>query len=354
MRELIPELDQWLAAGEQVAVATVVQTMGSSPRQVGAMMAVTASGRMAGSVSGGCVEGAVVEQAQTVLASGQARLLTFGVSDETAWEVGLACGGTIEVLVAPLDTTSVYPLVRAALLEERAIAVATVIAGDGYVGAQLVVEAGGRSHGTLGRVGLDQTVSTTTTDLLAHGTSRIIEAEQGAIHIFVASFNPPAKLFLVGGVHIAVGLATMAQLIGMRTIVIDARPAFASPERFAHVDELIVAWPDEALTGRLDARSAVAVLTHDPKLDDPALRVALQSPARYIGALGSTKTHARRLERLRAEGFDDAALSRIKGPIGLAIGAKTPAEIAVSILAEIISLGNKASDDVTQRQGFRS
>ncbi|NCC35561.1 MAG: xanthine dehydrogenase, partial [Chloroflexia bacterium] len=155
-------------------------------------------------------------------------------------------------------------------------------------------------------------------------------------------FNPPAKLFLVGGVHIAVGLAAMARLIGMRTIVIDARAAFANPERFAHVDELIVAWPDEALTGRLDARSSVAVLTHDPKLDDPALRVALQSPARYIGALGSSKTHARRLERLRAEGFDEASLSRIKGPIGLPIGAKTPEEIAVSILAELIGVENKS------------
>ncbi|WP_135477377.1 XdhC family protein [Candidatus Chloroploca mongolica] len=342
MRELIPTLDQWLADGEQVALATVVQTMGSSPRQVGATMAVTASGRMAGSVSGGCVEGAVVEQCHAVLASGQARLLTFGVSDETAWEVGLACGGTIEVFVAPLDTTSVYPLVRAALLEEEAIAVATVIAGNEHVGAHLVVEAGGESHGALGQARLDQVVITAATDLLAHGTSRVIEAAQGATRVFVASFNPPAKLFLVGGVHIAVGLAAMAHLIGMRTIVVDARAAFASPERFAHVDELIVAWPDEALTGRLDARSYVAVLTHDPKLDDPALRVALQSPARYIGALGSTKTHARRLERLRAEGFDEASLSRIKGPIGLSIGAKTPEEIAVSILAELIGVGNKS------------
>jgi xanthine dehydrogenase accessory factor len=147
---------------------------------------------------------------------------------------------------------------------------------------------------------------------------------------------PPPGLFMVGGVHIAVALAALAKVVGFRTVVVDARSAFATEERFAHVDELVVAWPDEALEGRLDGRSCVAVLTHDPKLDDPALRVALRSPARYIGALGSPATHARRLERLRAEGFAEAELTRIHGPIGLPIGAKTPEEIAVSVLAQIV------------------
>ncbi|NTU78805.1 MAG: XdhC/CoxF family protein, partial [Chloroflexales bacterium] len=172
--------------------------------------------------------------------------------------------------------------------------------------------------------------------LLALGASQVLEYADLGMAVFVESFVPPPVLFMVGGVHIAVALAAMARVVGFRTVVVDARAAFASEERFAHVDELVVAWPDEALEGRLDARSCVAVLTHDPKLDDPALRVALRSPARYIGALGSPKTHARRLERLGAEGFDAATLARISGPIGLSIGAKTAEEIAVSILAQIV------------------
>jgi len=284
---------------------------------------------MAGSVSGGCIEGEVFAACQEALATGEARLLRFGVADETAWEAGLACGGTIEVLIEPL---------REPIRAERPVATATVIRGPWRLGARLLVEADGSVVGSLGDVALDQAAGRVARGLLAQGASREVELAGGDVAVFIESFVPPPSLYMVGGVHIAVALARLAKVLDVRTIVVDARAAFASPERFAHVDELVLAWPDEALEGRLDARSWVAVLTHDPKLDDPALRVALRSPARYIGALGSRTTHARRLERLRAEGFSEADLARIHGPIGLPIGAKTPEEIAVSILAQMIQV----------------
>lgn len=232
--------------------------------------------------------------------------------------------------------TSIYEHLRSAIRAERPLATATLIAGPGQVGAKLILWLDGASEGGLGDAGLDQRARGDAMALMVRGETKVVEYPDLGASVFVESFVPPPILFMVGGVHIAVALAAMARVVGFRTVVIDARAAFATEERFAHVDELVVAWPDEALEGRLDARSVVAVLTHDPKLDDPALRVALRSPARYIGALGSPTTHAKRLERLRAEGFDEATLARISGPIGLAIGAKTPEEIAVSILAQII------------------
>lgn len=232
--------------------------------------------------------------------------------------------------------TSIYEHLRSAIRAERPLATATLIAGPGQVGAKLILWLDGTSEGGLGDAGLDQRARGDAMALMVRGETKVVEYPDLGASVFVESFVPPPILFMVGGVHIAVALAAMARVVGFRTVVIDARAAFATEERFAHVDELVVAWPDEALEGRLDARSVVAVLTHDPKLDDPALRVALRSPARYIGALGSPTTHAKRLERLRAEGFDEATLARISGPIGLAISAKTPEEIAVSILAQII------------------
>ncbi len=235
-----------------------------------------------------------------------------------------------------------YTTLRDAIRDGRAVATATLIAGAGAPGAKLLLWPDGSSEGGLGEPGLDARVRAAAAPLLARGETRVIEDPASGAAVFVESFVPPPTLFMVGGVHIAVALAALAKVVGFRTVVIDARSAFASEERFAHVDELVVAWPDEALEGRLDARSCVAVLTHDPKLDDPALRVALSSPARYIGALGSPTTHAKRLERLTAEGFDEAALARISGPIGLPIGAKTAEEIAVSILAQIVKVQRAA------------
>jgi xanthine dehydrogenase accessory factor len=234
--------------------------------------------------------------------------------------------------------SELYPLLRAALRAGQPVATVTLISATADIGAKLLLWPDGRSVGSLGDAALDQWACAATLPLLARGERRLIAGPGPELELFVESFVPPPTLFMVGGVHIAVALSALARTLGFHSVVIDARSAFASGERFTSADELIVAWPDEALTGRLDARSCVAVLTHDPKLDDPALRVALRSPARYIGALGSRSTHARRLERLRAEGFDDLALARIHGPIGLSIGAKTPEEIALSILAHIVQV----------------
>jgi len=329
MREYLETISKWLARGERVAVATVVRTMGSSPQQVGAKMFVSSGGSMVGSVSGGCIEGAVFGACQEAMQTGQARLLHFGVADELAWSVGLACGGTIDVFVEPLGE-----LIHA----ERPLATATVTRGPSAIGARLVIEADGSCRGSLGDAALDAAVREIAGELLAHGLSREVELSGRGVSVFIESFGPPPRLVMVGGVHIAVALTQMARVLGFHTVVVDMRQSFVNQERLRLADELILAWPDEALEGRLDRRSYVVVLTHDPKIDDPALRVALRSPASYIGALGSATTHARRLERLRAEGFSDADLARIHGPIGLPIGARTPEEIAVSILAEIIQV----------------
>ncbi|WP_298820981.1 XdhC family protein [Chloroflexus sp.] len=241
--------------------------------------------------------------------------------------------------------TTFYELMRDAVRQGRPLAIVTVLAG-GPVGAKLALMQDGQTFGDLGDAGLTAQAVQAALPLLSQGETRTVNLTPD-VTVFVESFVPPPTLFMVGGVHISIALAAMAKVVGFHTVVIDAREAFATGERFAHVDELIIAWPDEALAGRLDARSSVAVLTHDPKLDDPALRVALRSPARYIGALGSSKTHARRLERLAAEGFTPAELARIHGPIGLPIGAKTPEEIALSILAEVVKvarLGSRAEE----------
>jgi xanthine dehydrogenase accessory factor len=229
-----------------------------------------------------------------------------------------------------------YTDLREAIRAGRPIATATVIRSEGGVGAKLLVRPDSSSAGSLGNPALEARVAADAAGLLANGRSQTVEYADLGIAVFIECFVPPPTLFMVGGVHIAVALGALAKVLGFHTVVVDARSAFASPERFAHADELVLEWPDEALEGRLDAGSCVAVLTHDPKLDDPALRVALASPARYIGALGSPSTHAKRLQRLRDEGFSDEQLARIHGPIGLPIGAKTAEEIALSILAEVV------------------
>ncbi|MEI7645244.1 MAG: XdhC/CoxI family protein [Chloroflexales bacterium] len=234
-----------------------------------------------------------------------------------------------------------YAIIRAAIRAGMPIATATLIRTGGPPGAKLLVFPDGRSEGALGDPDLVRRVVADARDLLAQGATRVVEYADLGVAVFVESFVPPPTLFMVGGVHISIALGTLAKVVGFRTVVVDARSTFATAARFPHADELVLAWPDEALQGRLDARSCVAVLTHDPKLDDPALRVALASPARYIGALGSPRTHAKRLERLRGAGFSATQLARIHAPIGLPIGAKTPQEIALSILAEVVSVQRK-------------
>lgn len=333
MKEVIDDINRWQAENQPVALATVVQTWGSAPRKVGAKMALTPDGAISGSVSGGCVEGAVVEEGTAVLTTNHPKLLHFGVADETAWDVGLACGGTIEVFVEPLDT-AVTHFIHNLIQNDAAGAVITVIRGPGeLLGRKLAVSRAGERLATLGDATLD---------------AQAIAAEAKAVHpqrvqltpeieVFIDTVRPAPTLIMVGGVHIAIALTSYAKTLGYRTLVIDPRRAFGSDERFPHVDQLIQAWPDKAFAEvKVTPETAVALLTHDPKIDDPALKIILKANPFYIGALGSTKTHAKRIERLRGYGFGDEEIGKIHGPIGLNIGAQTPEEIALSIMAEIV------------------
>lgn len=311
--DTIPETAlAWHRAGRGAALATVVQTWGSAPRQAGSQLVVAGDGAMMGSVSGGCVEGAVIVAAQDALADGRPRDLTFGVSDDEAFAVGLACGGTIRVLVEPVG----------AGLPEGVL--------DGIVSARAARRP----------VGYGVNLTTWDRRLLAptdapdrFRADRSGQDESGEV---ITIFNPPLRLVVVGAVHIAQALLPMARLAGFDPVLIDPRGAFGSAARFPG-ERVLDDWPDEAMAALApDARTAVVTLTHDPKLDDPAIRAALGSPCFYLGCLGSTRTHAKRLDRLRAGGVSDADIARLRAPVGLDIGAKTPAEIAVSVLAQIV------------------
>jgi xanthine dehydrogenase accessory factor len=341
MKDILDDLNRWMEAGQPVAIATVIQTWGSAPRGVGSKMGVSAGGEICGSVSGGCVEGAVVEAGLEVLASGVPQLLHFGVADETAWEVGLACGGTIEVFVNRLDPDWYLPLSQA-IRQEKTAAAATIIRGDyDQPGCTLLLFEDGSIHGTLGN-GLDRAAVDIARQAFASGKptrSTVFAGQAGKeIELFVDVMLPSPVLVIVGGVHISIALADLARILGFRTIIVDPRRSFGSQARFPHVDRLIQAWPDQALAEiGIHRSTAVAALTHDPKLDDPALLAALPSPAFYVGALGSQKTQARRRQRLLEAGLSEAQLDRLHGPIGLDIQAQTPEEIALAIMAEIVA-----------------
>ena len=342
MRDILDEVERWRESGERIAIATVIQTWGSAPRPAGSAMAVTASGKMTGSVSGGCVEGAVVESALHCISTGRPQRLRFGVSDETAWSVGLACGGTIEVFVEPLRDED-FDAARAAIHGGGASAVVTVVAGsEGVLGRRLLVSDDGAVAGSLGE-GLDDAIVAQAREAIAAGAPRRLEpsAERPA-EIFIDVLLPPPRLIVVGGVHIAIPLVAIAKTLGYRAVVVDPREAFGSAERFPGVDRIVSAWPDRALEEiGIDASTAVAVLTHDPKLDDPALAAALRSPAFYVGALGSRRTQEKRRQRLLEAGLDEQTLARLHAPIGLPIGGRSPGEIALSILAQIVAARNR-------------
>lgn len=344
MREVIEDIDRWRERGDPVALATVIETWGSAPRGVGAKMALTADGRISGSVSGGCVEGAVVEAGIETLQTDEPQLLSFGVADETAWEVGLACGGQIRVFVETVGDPS-YPTARRWLQEEGSGAIVTVVDGSrDLLGRKLLLGDAGVAEGTLSPT-LDEAAVEAARRLMQAGESEriTVETESGPVGLFVDTISPPPTLIMVGGVHIAVALTAMAKAADFRTVVVDPRRAFGSDERFAHADRLLQAWPDEAFEQlRLTSSTAVAMLTHDPKIDDPALKRVLPSPAYYVGALGSTKTHEKRRARLLESGVREELVNRIHSPIGLDIAAGTPEEIAVAILAEVVAARHDA------------
>jgi xanthine dehydrogenase accessory factor len=343
MRDILPDLNNWRAENQPIALATVIQTWGSSPRRAGAKMALTPDGKITGSVSGGCVEGAVFEAGVDVLNSNRPQLLHFGVADETAWEVGLACGGSIDIFVKPLDA-KFFDALRAVLVAEQPAAVVSVVRGpDELLGCEMLVREAGSVTGSL-RVNLDKQAIDLAKDSLTQGESRRVMLNED-VEVFVEVVLPPPTLIAVGGVHITIALMALAKTLGFRTMVVDPRTAFGNEARFPNVDRLIQLWPEEAFQQIPMTRStAVAMLTHDPKLDDPALKIALPSPAFYVGALGSKTTQAKRRQRLLEEGLTEAQLNRLHGPIGLEIGAGTPEEIAMSIMAEVVAAYNKASN----------
>ena len=346
MRDILPDLDKWRADDNKpIALATVIQTWGSSPRRAGAKMALTPEGKITGSVSGGCVEGAVFDTGVEVLKSNRPQLLHFGVADETAWEVGLACGGSIDIFVKPLDTEFFKPL-RSALVEEQVAAVATVVRGpDEVLGREILVRDDGSVTGAI-RDELNQQVLNLAKETLDQGESRRVMLNED-IELFIEVILPPPTLIAVGGVHITIALMALAKTLGYRTVVVDPRSAFGNEERFPNVDQLIQQWPEEAFQQiPLTRSTAVAMLTHDPKLDDPALKIALPSAAFYVGALGSKTTQAKRRQRLLDQGLTETQLNRLHGPIGLQNGAGTPEEIAMSIMAEIVAARNHVKQTV--------
>jgi len=234
---------------------------------------------------------------------------------------------------------TIYEMLAAAIAADQPVVVATVVGGQASAGAKLLAQPNGATVGSLGFGLPEQDIIADMLAMLAHAESgmRSYATPAGDVQVFIETYPPPPTMFIVGAVHIAIPLVTFAKTLGFRVIVVDARGAFATPERFAHADELIIAWPDEALEGKLNSNSFVVLLTHDPKLDDPALKIALPSPARYVGALGSPTTHAKRLARLREDGMPEQQLARLHAPIGLKLGANTPEEIAVSIIAEVVA-----------------
>ena len=339
MREVAADIDRWLANDESVALATVLQTWGSSPRQVGAKLALTAHGEVSGSVSGGCVEGAVIETGFSVLKTGKPQLLHFGVANDTAWEVGLACGGSIDVFVQRLDRT-IYEAIRSALSDDRSSVIVTVTRGPiDLLGRSILVHEAGDVIGTLGAE-VDRVAIEAAAEVLCAGQSQR-KALSDSIELFFDVIAPAPEVIAVGGVHIAIALTQLAKVMGYRTTVIDPRGVFGTDARFPHIDRLIQAWPDEGLAQiKLSCLSAVAVLTHDPRLDDPALKIVLPSVAFYVGALGSPATQAQRRERLQAAGMRATDLDRLHSPIGLEIGSKSPEEIALAIMAQIVACRN--------------
>ena len=340
MRDILSDLDQWGASGNKsIALATVIQTWGSSPRRAGAKMAITPDGKITGSVSGGCVEGAVFDSGVEVLKTNRPQLLHFGVADETAWEVGLACGGSIDIFVQPLDP-DMFKRLRSVILEERPAAEIRVVRGpDELLGKELLLRDDGSVTGTINDE-INPRALDVAKESLGTGKSRRAMLNED-VEIFAEVILPPPTLIAVGGVHITIALMALAKTIEYRTVVIDPRSAFGNEARFPNIDQLIALWPQEAFQEIPITRStAIAMLTHDPKLDDPALKIALASDAFYVGALGSRTTQAKRRQRLLDEGLSEAQLDRLHGPIGLELGAGTPAEIAMSIMAEIVAVRN--------------
>jgi xanthine dehydrogenase accessory factor len=330
VKEVLSDIERWRARGERFAVATVIATRRSAPRPVGAKYAVSESGEMAGSVSGGCVEGDVYDHACQVLGGSRPQFLSYGIADELAFSVGLPCGGEIDVFVESAPDALVERLLRIIETEERAI-LFTVVDGE-PLGADLLVTEAGERFGE----GPDE-LADYVGDLLRRRRNTLLELDDGR-KVFAEVYGPAPRLLVIGAVDTAEALCAVAKQLGWRTIVADARGKFATRERIPSADELVVSWPQEAIDQvQPDYQTAVVVLTHDDKFDVPAIKGALGTEAFYIGALGSRRNQERRRERLLEAGVEEHEFERVSGPTGLDIGADTPAETALSILGEILA-----------------
>jgi xanthine dehydrogenase accessory factor len=323
VRELLPTIDQWRAEGRGFGRAVLIRVFGNGPRPEGATLLVADDGSIAGSVSGGCVEGAAAEAIAQARADGVSRVIRFGISDEQAWGVGLACGATVDVLIEP----TLRPEVEAAARGAAGVAVVTPLPPDSPDDkASAIVP----------------DVEKATEQLIAQGRSATLLTRDG--QVFAETFEPPPRVVIFGAVQAAIPLVRMARELGYRTVVADAREAFASRERFPEADQVVVGWPDEVASSvALGPDDAVVVMSHDPKLDEPAIVEATRAGCRYVGAMGSRKTQTGRRERLLAAGLSVEDLARLHGPIGLDLGGREPGEMALAILAEIVAARNEAS-----------
>jgi xanthine dehydrogenase accessory factor len=317
MRDILPTLARWRADGRRAAIATVVERRGSAPRDPGASLALSDRGEIAGSVTGGCVEPAVLLEAEEVLAGASARIREYGITDDAALEVGLACGGTVAILIAELDL-SLVPALDEAVAADRSVDLAVAVSGTA-LGTHRLLASPTAASGESGLARLDGET------------------------FFVHALRPRPALYVFGAIDHAAALTRVGKLLGYRVTVCDARAAFVTPERFPDADELVVEWPDRFLAeAPVDERTAICVLTHDQKFDVPALQAALRTPAGYIGAMGSRNTTDRRRAALVAEGATEDDLARIHAPIGLSLGGKTPEAVAISIGAEIVQVMSAA------------
>lgn len=356
MDKIFVTIGQWLDDGMQVALATVVKASGSSPRGVGAKMAVNSQGEMVGSVSGGCVESSVVQESLDVIKIGVSKRVHYGISNDEALDVGLACGGEIEVFIRPLDTSQ-YQLLKEGIKRRVACVFVTVINGPKqFLGKEIVVTkesepqvAAHRFHKQMfnlaGKV-LDQqnmNRGVYRIDAFHKGKKSSLEENCDDVEVFVDIIYPQSTLVIVGGVHIAIPLSEMARILGYFTVLVDPRRRFANRDRFPNIDRIINSWPPRAFEEiNLNKETAVAVLTHDPKIDDPALIRVLQSSVFYVGALGSVNTQEQRQKRLLSSGLKKDQVARIHGPIGMDLGSRSPEEIALGIMAEIIWVKNNS------------
>jgi len=354
MREIIEDIQKWKAQQKAIAVATIVKANGSPMRPIGSKMAVTPDQQIAGSETGGCIEGAVYEEAQEVIRSGKPRMLHYGIaSDQTPWEIGLSCGSSLDVFVESLQTPAwqmAYAPIQTTLNEKRLLCSVTLLNGE-QAGAKLLVNQDGTATGSLGSAALDKAALDAARQQMSSHDPKTVTLAEG-VEAFVDVFLPPFRMILVGASHVAIPLVELARVLGFTTIVLDPRKAFATRERFPNADELILEWPSDALERlKPDKGTYIAVTSHDDKLDNPALAAALKTDAAYVGVLGTKRNVPKRLEVLRELGVSEEQLKKLYAPIGLEIGAVQPEEIALSVLSEMVAVhhGHYRSEEIQKK-----